>query len=291
MGEAKRRKGQGRDTFEDVQGRLRELGIDTSRFGFYDSEPFLRVEKADPEVLEQYARWVMLRPRDPVYEAHARDIVPRLATLMAETLRSEGMHGGCFAAAGMMSRMLDRLGVWSFGVHGCLTLEVKSRGWWLGFAKCDDVDFEDGMPGHSWVVAPPYSIVDASLMLQRLDGDPMQPLVPASLLCDTNFKLVRPDITDVVADRVREYYAARERRYDPQLHYRLEPRLRQFGQTFPAMEVAVGELQLRYVPTAIRLTDVSLDLINSEGKVGRPGIDIWRETIAPAFGIEPHTRT
>lgn len=79
----------------------------------------------------------------------------------------------------------------------------------------------------------------------------------------------------------------REGRFDPQLHYRLEPRLRQFSQTFPAREVISGELLLRYVPIAVRLTDVPLELINTEGKVGRPAIDIWREVIAPAFGVAP----
>jgi hypothetical protein len=287
MGEAKRRKGQGRDTFEAVERRLRDLGIDTSNFGFYDSEPFLRAERADSVFLEQYAHWVTLRPRDPAYEAHVHDIVPRLTTLLAETLRADGVLGGCVAAAGMLARILDRLGVWSFGIHGCLTLEVKSQGLWRGFATCDDVDFDGGTPGHFWVVAPPYSIVDASLILQRLEDDPIQPVVPATLWCDTDFKIVTPDITDVVAASVRDKYAAREGRYDPQLHYRLQPRLRQFGEAFPALEVTKGELQLRYVPIAIRLTDVPLELINSEGKVGRPAIDTWRETIAPAFGIKP----
>ncbi len=202
-------------------------------------------------------------------------------------LRADGMLGGCVAASGMMTRILDRLGVWSFAIHGCLTLEVKSQKLWRGFATCDDIDFEGGLAGHTWVVAPPYRIVDPSLILQHFDGDPIQPFVPATLLCSTDFKAVTPDVSDVVAARVRKRHALREGRFDPRLHHRLEPRLRQFGQMFPTREVANGELLLRYVPIAVRLTDVPLELINTEGKVGRPAIDIWREVIAPAFGVAP----
>jgi hypothetical protein len=245
----------------------------------------MAAEKRDPTILEQYAQWVALRPRDAAYDAHVHAIVPRLTTLLAQTLRADGMLGGCVAAAGMMTRMLDRLGVWSFGVHGCLTLEVGSQELWRGFAIFDDIDFSGGVQGHSWVVAPPYGIVDPSLILQRLDDDPIQPFVPATLLCSTEFRIVTPDVTDLVAARIGAKYALRDGRVDPQLHHRLDPRLRQFGQIFPAMEVMSGELLLRYVPTAIRQTDVPLELINAEGKIGRPAIETWRETIAPAFGI------
>ncbi len=287
MGEAKRRRGQEGGKFEVVERCLRNLGIDTSDFGFYDSEAFLRAESADASFLEQYAHWVALRPRDPAYDTHVRDVVPRLTNLLAETLRADGMIGGCVAAVGMMTRVLDRLKVWSFGVHGCLTLEVKSQKLWRGFATCDDVDFEGGVQGHSWVVAPPYGIVDASLILQRLAGDPIQRFVPATLLCDTELKIVTPDVTDVVSARRREQFARQDGRFDSQLHHRLEPRLRKFGQSFPAVELTKGELRLRYVPIAIRQTDVPLEQINSEGRVGRPAINIWRETIAPAFGVAP----
>ncbi len=287
MGESKRRTGQSRTTFASVERSLHELGINTSDFGFYDSDPFLKAESLNPAILEKYAFWVALRPRDAAYDNHARDVVSRLTSLLADTLRADGMLGGCVAATGMMGRMLDRLGVWSFGIHGCLTLTVKSQRLWRGFASCDSIDFEGGIQGHAWIVAPPYGIVDPSLILQRLDGDPIQPFVPATLLRETDFKIVTPELTDVVATRIREQHAAREGRFDPQLHYRLEPRLRQFGQTFPALEATQGELKLRYVPIAIRLTDVPLELINCEGTVGRPAIETWREVIAPAFGIDP----
>ena len=109
----------------------------------------------------------MLRPRDDAYNQHVRDVVPRLTEMLAAALLSDGMEGGCVAASGMMSRMLDRLGVWSFGVAGCLTLEVKTRSLWRGLATVDDLDFPDAALGHSWVIAPPYHVVDASLMVQR----------------------------------------------------------------------------------------------------------------------------
>ena len=286
MGEAKRRKLKEGNAFEQLDRALRQLGIETAEFGFYDLENFLRAEQADPSFLEQYARWVMLSPRDDAYTSHVRDVVPRLTEMLAATLQSDGMEGRCVAAAGMMTRMLDRLGVWCFGVAGCLTLEVKSRGLWRGLATVDDLDFPGAALGHSWVVAPPYHVADASLLLQRWGSDPIREYIPSAFLIEGDYNPVTPDMSDVVSARVRARHAERQGRPDPELHHRLEPRLREFGRSFPALDAMRDDLRLRYVPVAIRQTDVPLELINTEGRVGRPAIEVWREVIAPAFGVE-----
>jgi hypothetical protein len=151
MGEAKRRKAKAIQGFEGLDAYLRGLGIDTSQFGFYDQDAFTEAERKEPEFLENYAQWVALRPRDEAYNRHARDVVGCLSDRLAQSLKADAFDGGCVAAAGMMTRMLDRLGVWSFGVVGSIILEVESRDLWRGLQIADIPDFPGAALGHSWV--------------------------------------------------------------------------------------------------------------------------------------------
>lgn len=67
MGEARRRKLNKNYEFEQLNGELASLGIDTDNFGFFDQDEFVSQEQRDPRFLEKYARWVDLRPRDAAY--------------------------------------------------------------------------------------------------------------------------------------------------------------------------------------------------------------------------------
>jgi hypothetical protein len=281
MGEAKRRQLGAASAFERLDAELKGHGIDTTQFGFYDQQTFLAREAEDNTFLEKYAQWVGLRPRDEAYDQHVRRVVPRLAEIVARALRKDGMQGGCVAASGMLTRMLDRLGVWNFGVAGSLILEVEKAKLWRGLQSVDDEDFPDAALGHSWVIAPPYRVVDAAIALQRWTGDPMGDYVPLHLVIETGTKVVRPAVGDVVSARVRARYEMRDGRCDRELHYRLQPRLRAVGRDFPALETFSGDLRLRYVPVAVRQTDVPLELINTASGIGRPAIEIWRDDVAP----------
>ena len=286
MGEAKQRKlwaagAHGRLTAEFVAA-----GIDPSAFGFYDQPAFQAQEQRDGAYLEKYAEWVATRPLDAAYEAHVRATVPKLASMVAAALAADDMQGGCMTAFSMLTRMLDRLGVWSFGIIGSANLGVAH----LDLRRClhtiDEKDHPDAVLGHAWVCAPPFYIVDAWLALQHWAGTPMAPFVPPVVLADTAAApVVRPAVEDCVSVDVRMRYAEVEGGLDPSLHHRLEPRLAGFGGRFPAREVQLGQLHVRYVPIAIRQTTEPLELVNAGSGKGRPAIVIWDAEIAPAFGL------
>lgn len=284
MGEAKRRRNASGGEFQLLDHTLHQMGIDTSQFGFYDQPAFVESERKDPSLLELYARWIKARPRDAAYEQHVREIVPRVAEALADAFRKDNFIGSCVPAAMMLSRILDRLEVWSFGVRGSLILEHQENKLWRGLQVIDDPDFPNAALGHAWVVAPPYKIVDASIALQRWAGDLMAEYVPPYVLVENDARIVRPEVTDIVSMPVQAKYAASEGRVDPDLHHRLQPGLKLFGRYFPALETITATLRLRYVPVAVSVSDVPLEEINSEGSSGRSGAAIWTEVVAPLFG-------
>jgi hypothetical protein len=280
MGEAKRRREAAEGAFGRLDAELKSYGILTDRFGFYDQDAFVERERERPDFLEQYAMWVLQRPVEAAYEKRVREIVPRLGDLVSRSFAADGFQGGCVAASGMISRMLDRLGVWSFGLSGSTIFEVKKENIWRGLQSVDFPDFPGAVIGHAWVCAPPYLVVDATASLQNWKGDKIVKYLPPTMLIDSSPKII-PTVDDVVSAEVREHYLRMDGRLDTALHYRLEPRLRSFGRDFRAVESDFGQLRTRYVPTAVRQPDVELELINSEGKIGRSGNDLWANVILP----------
>ena len=221
MGEAKRRN-QSRDAdFVQLTAMFQSHGVNTTEFSFYDQPSFLEQEKTQPEYLEHYARWVMLRPVNHCYRSHVRSIVPRLAELISTSLIEDQWEGSCVAASGLISRMLDRLSVWSFGLVGSATFSIQKPPIWRGLHSVDYQDFPDVALGHFWVCAPPYFIVDASAALQRWGDDPIRQFIPQTILDDTGVH-TKPRADDVVSARIRTKYALHEGREDHNLHYRLE---------------------------------------------------------------------
>lgn len=280
MGEAKRRAENPPDHVS-IDERLRQLGVDTTLFGFYDQPAFLAAEQHDGTFLEQYALWVQTRPRTADYDARVRDIVPRLAELLADLFEREDMQHSCVHVSSMMSRILDRLGIWSFGLKGSMIAEVAREDLWRGQSICDIPDFPGAELGHSWVVAPPFVIIDGTIRLQNTAGDPMNAFTPPIVAVE-DAPLIKPTVRDVVSAEVRALHQQREGRLDSQLHHRLLPALKAFGSAFPSREVRFGDLALRYVPAGVRVSDVGLEEINGAGDKLQ-GDEVWNDHVAPAF--------
>lgn len=281
MGQAKQRAKMQGNAHQSVEDELRSHGIDTAQYGFYDQQAFLEQERTDGQFLEKYAHWVNTRPRTEDYDARTRIIVPKLANFMADLFEGEGMQRSCVHASSMIPRILDRMGVWSFGLTGSFVAEVTVADLWRGQASCDVEDFPGAQRGHAWVVAPPFVIIDATIRLQNPQGDPMNDYLP-EIIAVEDAPLTKPTVDDVVSAELRHAYAQHEGRADSQLHHRLVPQLRRFSQNFPSRQLMVGQATLRYIPTAVRVSDLPLEEINGAAE-RLTGAEVWNEHIVPNF--------
>lgn len=286
MAEAKQVELRGARAHDRLTAEFVAAGINPTEFGFYDQAAFQAHEERDPAYLERYAEWVISRPVDAGYEAHVRATVPKLASLVARALVADAMQGACITAYGMMTRMLDRLGVWSFGLYGSVNLDVPHLGLRQSFHATDRKTGPNSATGHAWVCAPPYLVVDPSLALQEWDDARMAELVPPAIVADaTAATVIDPTVEDCVSEGLRNFHGRRDGEFDFQLHHRLEPRLAAFAPRFSAHEVALDELIVRFVPVAIRQSTLPLERMNLETGWGRPAITIWNDEIAPAFDL------
>jgi hypothetical protein len=93
--------------------RLRKLGIGTAKPGFYDDPKFLAAEKNDPTLLEAYADFVESMDFEAAYLTSAERCIEYTARFLYERLVSDGRKGACIDASCVLSRFLERQGVWN----------------------------------------------------------------------------------------------------------------------------------------------------------------------------------
>ncbi|WP_066798597.1 hypothetical protein [Sphingomonas soli] len=281
MSEAKRRSAERAASHAPLDQKLRDLGVDTGAFGFYDQPAFMAQEALDRRFLDNYALWVQSRPRSADDDARARAIVPRLAAFLADLFEQEDMQRSCVHVSSMMPRILDRLGVWSFALKGSMIMSVPAKDIVRAQAVKDLPATPGQEIGHSWVVAPPFVIVDPTIRLQNPPGDAINAYIPPIVAVE-DAPLTKPTVDDVVSVALRAHTARQEGREDSQLHHRAVPHLREFGREFPSRQITIGQLRVRYVPVAVRISDVPLELINGGGDRLR-GSEVWNDYVAKAF--------
>lgn len=283
MGEAKTKRQLGHSSPEAVNARrtvivslFRELGIDISQPGFYDQPNFVAQERRDSRFAERYAEWVLLRERDQTYDARVQTIVPQVTNILQRRIVQHGWYGACIAMTAILTRILDRLGIWNIPMRG--SASVYAEGASRHFAIIDQNEGAGFDTGHMWVIAPPYDVIDVTLHYQRWRGDAFQRHVPPIIL-GKGLANVKARAQDVIAPELRSQMPR-----DPDIHYTVFPDQRRVLETFAAKKFISGSTDIRYVPAGVSFPDLPLERINEEARAGVPAIQIWTDDILPGLG-------
>ena len=280
MGEATRKKILASSVVRrgELLRRFEHLGIDPSMPGFFDDPKFLVEERKDRRFLETYTEWVIHRERTPEYDDHVRGVMAKLSPIISARLDGHQWFGACVAVTLMVTRMLDRLGVWSAVTRGSVTLRTSDGGS-RHFRIVDEDEGQGSETGHYWLVVPPFDIVDLTLHHQRwIPGDEKYQAIAPKILLAEGTEVVQAQADDVIAPEMLRSGLAAE------IHRHL-PDQKRFSAIVPARRVALDGLELRYVASGSTAPDAPLDGINSGGRAGVPAIQIWNEDVAPAFGL------
>ncbi|EWY35811.1 hypothetical protein N825_34180 [Skermanella stibiiresistens SB22] len=285
MGAAKNRARREAHLFTEIEGRVHHLGIGMPAPGFYDDSAFLHAGQADPKLIELYAQYVQHRPRTAEEDARTSAIVPRLTAIIARQVAVLERPGACVDGSLLLSRSLDRLGVWNYIAAGGFNAELTAR---RALGKrylwvVDRLDPGAGQLGHVWVVAPPFAVVDATIKSQGWDA-PFAAAMP-DWLAASDTQLAAMTVEDIIASEVREAYFRKTGQLDSNLHRMLRPDLVAVSEKFPGRKLEIGSVRLRYLPTGICASDDQLEGIGTLS--GLDGARIWADYIVPAFATYP----
>ncbi len=263
----------------DLEKRFRKLGVKSFKPGFYDDQAFMEAERSNPKLLEEYAKYVSRRPNTDIYEANTRDIVSRLLNIIDEAT-ANAPRGSCRDSAAVLSRMLDRLGVWNFTVQGSFNIAVDGMGdegrRFLWFD--DELDPGAGVRGHQWVVAPPYRILDASVRWQGWKDHVSAAISGPIATEEASSTKIRA--VDVYPEKVLFEAKVLHGLSEAELlkHYR--PDVKEFYGIVPPLTFRRGAVEYRYIPVGITASEEPLEDI--AGTTLRPK-EIWDNVVVSEF--------
>lgn len=269
--------------FEMICSHFKKNKIPFTSPGFYDHPNFFALEKKKPEYLNNYARFVHSQKYDNAYLDRSRKIIQIVVqTIHAELVKS-GRKGACVDASMVISRILEKEGIWNYAVKGALTIKFPAK------AKIKPLyfwpyDLKTGANvGHAWIYAPPFNVIDISIKQQPYSKGVTTHL-PETVL-ETNLSKVAVDNVDILSTEVMVDLMRRGIPED-QIVFGLMPQLKNFFKTFPANQVVHNKTTLKYTPCAITASDAPLEEITALDLSGKTGYQIYNEVIKPKIKTE-----
>ena len=222
--------------------------IDPSKPGLHDSAAFLRAERQDPRALNLVARLVEARTYSAEDLLSADNKVQVAADAVGNRVARDGRPGLCVVASGILSRILDELGVWNYTAKSNLAIyfpRAVSREPRYFYS----IDVGRFTAPHAIVVAPPFAVVDVTVKHQAYDDKAMAYVLPA-LAMTKEFRPYRLSLAELIAPEVRadlsmqgmpiERFLARDR-----------PEMLELMRHLPARELVFGESRLGYGLVAV----------------------------------------
>ena len=271
-------------THEQISSRLAALGIDHRKPGFYDHQEFVAQERVSPEFLEEYAQFVATLPTTADYVARVLRDVPVIAGIVHRELVADGRLGACIDIGMILSRILEQEEIWNVQVKGSLTVDFQNvsslpkQYYW-------SVD-QTAVPfaaAHSWLVVPPYSVVDVALKQQPYRRG--REYIPTIVLSQSRERapfqierIISPEIRSLAArafgkataDGLAEHFA---------------PAWLRMRDVLPPVVIDQEGIQLTYDAVAIGAPDAPFEQMVNWPVNGRLGLQLYRELIAPALQV------
>lgn len=186
---------------QQLESWFTERGVDPSRPGLHDTAEFLRVEAKDPRAMNAVARLVEARAytSDELLQAGRKVWVA--AEAVANRVARDGRLGLCVVASGVLSRMLDELGVWNYTAKANLAIYFP-RSVSIDPRYFYSIDTGQFVAPHAVVVAPPFTVVDVTVKHQMFDEDAMSRWLP-SIAATKDFRPYRVTPNELVSPEAR----------------------------------------------------------------------------------------
>lgn len=222
--------------------------IDPSSPGLHDSAAFLCAERQDPKALNMVARLVEARTYSSHYLLAAEKKVLVAADAVCRRVARDGRPGLCVVASGILSRILDELGVWNYTAKSNLAIyfpQTVSREPRYFYS----IDVGRFTAPHAIVVAPPFAVADVTVKYQAYDNMAMAQALPDMAMVK-EFRQYRLSPAELISPEVREALSMQGMSIERFLD-RDKPDMLELMKHLPAREITFGESRLGYGLVAV----------------------------------------
>jgi hypothetical protein len=266
---------------EQLQQDFAGARIPTDEPGFYEDPAFIRREHKIPHYLDNYARFVQQQPYSLTYLDRAEPIIHVVSEELQLALKEDGTPEAHAEAPFVMSRILEREGVWNYVASGSLSMAFPPGSGFEPFSF-HAMNLQCGKTidcSYHWVVAPPFQIVDIAIQACRYPY-PFNHLLP-KIVWETSGEPAVGDPTDIFAAKALNDIAKAGMTIDEALDHYFPNYRERFAADFPATLVTRLDTQLKYVPMRVVVAESSLEQFTGFKSRGLTAAQIYSKNIRP----------
>ncbi len=249
--------------------------------GFYEDRAFIRREQQVPHYLDNYARFVQWRPYDMGYVEHAEPVIHVVAEEVQLALKADGSEQAHAEAPLVMSRILEREGIWNYVACGALTINFSPSSSFEPFSFWS-INMQYGKPfdcSYRWVVAPPFQIIDVSIQACRYPY-PFNHLLP-KIVWATETETTTGTLADIFSPDALKEIERSGMSMEESLDTYLPNYRKRFAPDFPAHIATSLDTRLKYVPTNVMISEDSLEQLKGFQSRGLSAAQLYTENIRP----------
>jgi hypothetical protein len=266
---------------EQIRQEFADTKIPTHEPGFYEDPAFIRREQKVPHYLDNYARFVQQQPYSLSYLDRAEPIIHVVSEELQLALKEDGTPEAHAEAPFVMSRILEREGVWNYVASGSLSMTFPAGSGFEPFTFAA-LNLQLGKTidcSYHWVVAPPFQIIDIAIQACRYPY-PFNHLLP-KIVWETGGDVSVGDPSEIFAAKALKDIAQAGMTTDEALD-RYFPNYRErFAADFPARVIARLDTQLKYVPMRVKVAEDSLEQFTGFKSQGLTAAQIYSKKIRP----------
>jgi hypothetical protein len=228
--------------------------------------------------LEAYAEYVEARLYVPEYLEDARRKITVAAEAVRAAVAKDGRLGACVDVAGMLGRMLDRLGIWNYNAKTCLTINYPDHTD-LPDTYFYGVDTHQFTAPHAVIVAPPFYVADVSVKYQPFGHTGQGACIPERILQEI-FIPAQWDHSDIAAPEVETVALLNRMRVEQYLRSRYAS-MYEVAAKLPARMINADSAALKYVIVAVGGVIEPLEGVVGYKPCGRTALEIFEEDVLP----------
>jgi hypothetical protein len=236
--------------------------IDFSYPGFYDDSNFIINERQNEKYLNLYAKFIRQTDFPEEYVLMSKNKINDITKYFFTLLNKERNKGICIDASLCLSRILEKEGIWNYITKGSLTIEFPNE---LDieplFFWSIDEDNPNIQTGHSWIVAPPYEIIDITLKFQYYKNG-VEKYLPDFILSE-NSEIPKVRSGDIINIKEAEHLKLMGIN-DKEIFTRYFPDYFKFRNDFPPILINNNGIKLKYIACGIAAPNEKLEEMKSK---------------------------
>lgn len=252
--------------------------INLDKVGFYDDPNFIRVERTNPAYLNNYAKYVQLKRYDDEYIQNVRKKLPIITELLYKELVKDGCTKTSHDISTTLSRILEEEGIWNYVVSGSLSIDfpiesnIPRKYFWSVH--------NNARPAHSWVVVPPYYVVDLTIKQQEYTQSE-EPYLPSMVLSESK-QLYTPTYKDLFSPEAMKVVTDRGGKPEDAIESTI-PQFNMFNKDFKSISTIHNDTIMHHIPVFVNVPDLAFIETRNLQLSGKYGYEIYRDIIKSAL--------